>query len=174
MASYAEQNLLPRRDRRLVAFSIAWAIFCLAADYATGPGVQFGSLYAIPVVVAAWESQRVLSIVIALGLPAVEFFLDRMWGSFSDTGDELFTTFVRVVALVVLALLVDRFSRTRLRVEHRIALPPDHIVRCDACGRVQDAEGAWWSLDERLGAHLAGAVTPVRCPECAARAVDAV
>lgn len=168
MADLTEPHV-HRRDWRLIGFSVAWAVFCLAADYATGPGVQFGSLYAIPVVVAAWESQRILALAIALVLPAAEFFLDRMWGSFVDTGDELFTTFVRVVALVVLALLVERFSRTRVRQERRLVLPADRIVRCDGCGRVQDAEGAWWYVDERLGAHLAGPVTSVRCPECAAR-----
>lgn len=168
MAPFVETSRT-RRDWRLIGFSVLWAVFCLAADYATGPGVQFGSLYAIPVVVAAWESQLALALGISFVLPAAEFLLDRMWGSFSDPGEEMFTTFVRVIALVVLALLADRFSRARTRAEHRLALPTDHVARCERCGRVQDAEGAWWTVDERLLAQLPTPVTSAVCRECASR-----
>ena len=166
MAVFA-QSYRPRRDWRLIGFSLVWALFCLAADYATGPGVQFGSLYAIPVVVAAWESQLPLALGISLVLPAAEFLLDRMWGSCSDTGEELFTTFVRVIALVVLALLADRYAKARARADHRLTLPTDHTTRCERCGRVQDVEGAWWTVDERLTAQLPTPVTTSPCPDCA-------
>ncbi len=154
-----------RRDWRLIAFSIVWAVFCLAADYATGPGVQFGSLYSIPVFVAAWEANLGLALTIALFLPAAEYVLDRMWGSFADSGEELFTSFVRIVALTSVALLVHRFSRMRTRVERRVALP-ERIARCEHCGRVQDVDGNWWRLDDRMTSSL-GDVVETRCPECA-------
>ncbi len=154
-----------RRDWRLIAFSIVWAVFCLAADYATGPGVQFGSLYSIPVVVAAWEANLGLALTIALCLPAAEYVLDVMWGSYANSGEELFTSFVRVVALTSVALLVHRFSRVRTRVERRLVLP-ERVVRCERCGRIEDVEGNWWRVDDRITKSL-GNVADTRCPECA-------
>lgn len=160
------------RDRRLIGFAVAWAVFCLAADYLTGPGVEFGSLYAIPVVVAAWYAHLGLALSFALVLPIAEFFLDMSWGSFGvDPGDELFRSFVRVVALVTVALLVDRFSRTRSGAvaERRVELPPD-VQCCEVCGNVQDAGGNWWTLDPRLHLTEPARRAGVRCPTCAAAA----
>ena len=144
-----------------VAFSLA----VLAADYVTGPFVQFVILFTIPVTLATLLHGPRIGLLVAAGLPLVRLVFFFQWNERVAWGIEVFDVAVDIVVLAGLAVLVHRIDRQRRRIQVLEGMLPI----CSYCKRIREQGGAWRQVESYIAEHSAAQFSHTFCEECASR-----
>ncbi|MFZ4599819.1 MAG: hypothetical protein ACOYNN_14340 [Terrimicrobiaceae bacterium] len=144
------------------------AVIFIAADFLSGPYIQFPVLFVLPVALAAWFGGFRNGAALAVGQP----FLNLAIAFLTATGIPGMPPIlmaanagIRASVLVLLAYFVSRTSRQRRELERRVGLLRSEIPTCITCGKAEDEQKQWIPLSlyiaRHTGAHFSNAICPV-------------
>ena len=158
------------RLRALAARPAVWVCLTVALavlDYLSGPYVQLGLLYLLPLGLAAWYGSLHWALAVAVVLPAVRlsYFAFDLWEPPASFANVAVNATVRAAVLALVAVLVHRTRRAR-ELEREIAVLRGLLPICMYCKRIQDPEGRWHSVEQYVGARSEVAFTHCVCPLC--------
>lgn len=131
-----------------------------------GPDLPLRILYPIPVVAAAWLGGFWLSMVLAVGLPAVRALLElQLWHSQAGVGATLANAAVAALVLVLFGILAAT-AATALR---RVATLEGILPICSVCKRIRGEDLRWEQLESYVSRHSGASFSHSLCPECLRR-----
>ena len=158
--------------RALAARPAVWVgltVALAALDYLSGPYVQLGLLYLLPLGLAAWYGSLHWALAVAVVLPAVRlsYFAFDLWEPPGTFADVAVNATVRAAVLALVAVLIRRARQAR-ELEREVAVLRGLLPICTYCKRVQDPEGRWHSVEQYVSARAEVAFTHRVCPLCTA------
>ncbi|MEI6149423.1 MAG: phosphoenolpyruvate--protein phosphotransferase [bacterium] len=88
--------------------SMLLAIIVLWIDFNTGTEIQFPLIYVVPVAMAAWQRQRILSYVMAMALPILRIGYDFPWHTKASLSIAAVNALVEISSMILYAYLAGR------------------------------------------------------------------
>jgi len=157
--------------RAFAARPVTW--LCLTAavvvvEYLAGPHLQLGVLYLGPVALAAWYGRLRVALAIALVLPAVRrsYFVFGVWEPPGRLAHTVVNAVVRITALAIIAVLLNRTRRARA-LERELTTLRGLLPICMYCKRIEGSDGRWDTVEQYVAARSEAAFTHRVCPLCA-------
>lgn len=151
---------------------VALSVFCLAIDYASGPGVQFPVAYLAPISMASWYGGRLWGLALAVALPLSRFSFHFSWDSSPTLLELSVNAAIRITVFGVFAWLIDRTAR-QMRELRRMHQLERILGVCRVCSRIRDERtDAWQPIDDFIAGHPEE-FAPGVCPSCAKDAREA-
>lgn len=162
-------NLVARLSARglLPVFSLAFGLICLAADYVTGPAIQFPVLYLAPISLASWYTGRTWGLTLAVILPLLRLSFFTIWDAPWGPAPAI-NAAVQVTVFTWFAWLVDRTSR-QMRDLMRMRLLEGILGVCRVCKKIRDQHGDAWQPIEAYAATHPNEFQHDVCPDCERR-----
>jgi hypothetical protein len=158
---YAHERVLKLLDRVRSRpwHAIAFSLLVVAADYLSGPTLQFPFLYIVPVSLAAWGAPKPFAYLLAVLLPATRILLNHLWGVPLVAYDLVINFAIRASMLGGLVYL--------LSILHNLRLLRGLLHICSYCRRIETAEGDWMTTEQFIIRHSEAMFSHGVCPECA-------
>lgn len=158
------------RIRALLCKPILWILLSVGAgviQYVTGPEVNSGVLYLVPIALAAWYGPLWVALVSAVLLSTTQyaFVATGLWAEPPATEPTLVNTLLRGGGLLLVALLIHR-ARKAQELEREVTALRGMLPICLYCKQIQDAAGQWHTVEQYIGAHTDAAFTHLVCPVC--------
>lgn len=154
------------QSRLLLPGLLGGAILVAAADWATGPMIQFPILYVLPVMAAAWFGFPRLSMAIAIGLPSLRALVEQtLWPGTPPLPYTLLNTATHAGVLAALAGL----TITAAAALRRVAALEDILPLCRVCKRIRSEHHRWEALEVYIARHMETSFTSGTCPDCLRR-----
>ncbi len=159
-------RLLRLRSPLLLPSVFAFASLVAAADWATGPLVQFPILYVFPVMVAAWLGFPRLAIGIAIVLPILRAIVEQeLWQGPPPLRFTVLNATTYAGVLLALAGLTATVAAT-LR---RVAALEGMLPLCRVCKRIRTEGNRWEALDVYIARQAHTSFSSGTCPDCLRR-----
>lgn len=151
-----------------------WAMVCwvisaaaiMAADYFSGPWIQFPIMYGIPVGLAAWFNGRWWAMPIAVLMPMGRIWFSTLWASPATSAEIAINTVIRILVFVSLAYLVDKVATQKRVLEKEIQTLHGILPICGFCKRIRDPAGEWQILEKYISQRSEAQFSHGICPEC--------
>lgn len=141
------------------------SVGCLGVDYLLGPFIQFPIVYLVPVSLAAWNSSRTLSLVLAIVLPLCRLYFITLWDPPWTFLESVVNAGIRIVVLSSFAWLIHRTAVQTRRLASEVTMLTGLLPICRRCRKIRRAEGGWQELDSYV-LQNPGAFTHEFCPDC--------
>jgi hypothetical protein len=144
-------------------------VLVLAADYFVGVDSQFPMLYAIPVALAAWYSDRWPAVALAIAVPVfhIGFVLTVMGGT--ESAMLLATmTAARGVVILIMALWFARLAKHERQLLRYVVKLEGLLPICSVCKSIRNEAGAWEPLETFISSRSDADFTHGLCPNCVA------
>ncbi len=150
-------------------YSLGLAALVMALDFAIGPRLEFPSLYAIPVLYAAWYGGRRWALPLCV---LQSFHVVTVWtqnGSESAVFDASIAAFMRVFVLGAIAWWLSGVRDVQRQLSHEVEMLEGLLPICSYCKKIRDDEGEWQVLEKYIQEHSAATFTHGVCQTCLAR-----
>jgi hypothetical protein len=148
-----------------LAHGMALAFVILVLDGITGPNIHFPILFFLPVVLVTWQHHLVPGVGMAVALPALRAGYFVYCGTPLSSTEMLINAAIQSVAMVILALLVDRLSVQTLR----IRVLESFLPICSFCKKIRNDRNEWEQLESYISKRSDTRFSHGVCPECAER-----
>lgn len=137
-------------------------------DYAAGPDAPFPVFYVVPVVLAAWYSGQMISLYMALALPAQRLVLELwVWDVTAQPTDvALLATMIRISTYTLLGLATFRLSEHERALKRDLATLQGLLPLCARCKSIKNTESNWESLESYLESRSGAQFSHGLCPNC--------
>jgi hypothetical protein len=142
---------------------ILLSIPVLAADYATGPAIQFPIVFVIPVVLSSWYSGKIWGIVLALLLPIGRVLLHYVWEPSTSVQIVMVNVAIKIIVFAGIALLVDHAASLTREVRTLKGILPI----CSNCKKIRDEDGSWKQMETYISEQSEAKFSHGLCSECA-------
>jgi len=144
-------------------------ILVLAADYLVGVDSQFPMLYAIPVALAAWYSDRWPAVALAIAVPVFHIVYVLMAMGRTESAMLLATmTAARGVVILVMALWFARLGEHERQLLRYVVKLEGLLPICAVCKSIRNETGAWEPLETFISSRSDADFTHGLCPTCVA------
>lgn len=148
------------------ASSLAFASVVLAADYLSGPVIQFQMLFVAPVSLAAWLNGRWWALALTIALSLARLYLVAVFDPAPWTLIEsVANAAISLTVLGAFAFLVDRVRHTMI-LDREVELLRGLLPICNVCKKIRDQQEAWQPLEQYIAARSAAEFTQSICPSC--------
>ncbi len=144
-------------------FWLIISILVLAADYVTGPLVQFPIAFALPVILASWYSGRAWGVSLAVLLPAIRIVFHYYWETPMPGYTEAINLIIRIAILWGMAYLVDRTATLTREIRMLRGILPI----CSNCKKIRAEDGSWKQFEAYILEHSEAKFTHGLCSGCA-------
>ena len=158
-----------RRPRFLLLVWALVAVVILAADFSTGPIIQFPFLFLAPVALASWYNGWRWGLAFALVLSLARFWFATLWPVPWSLVASGINTVIRIAVLGAFALLIDRVATEHRRLAQELRVLRGILPICSACKKIRTADGSWQQIEQYIRTHSEAEFTHSICPECARR-----
>lgn len=155
-----------RRSLRSLPVAALIALAVLAADYLTGPFIQFPILFIAPVALAAWFHGRHWGLAFAVLLPGAHMAISLTHRVPWSLLDVEINTAIRVVVFGLFAHLMDQAAQRR-RLAEEVQVLRGLLPICSFCKRIRNAEGKWEVLEQYIADRSEAEFTHGICAPCA-------
>jgi hypothetical protein len=142
------------------------AVVILAADFLTGPSIQFPILFLGPIALAAVYSGRRWGLTLAIGMPLVLFGFRTYWGGDVVSPAAVVNAGIRIVVLATFSVLVGSAVRARA-LSREVRILRGILPICSFCNRVHTPDDHWVRIDMYITEHSEAQFSHGLCPECA-------
>lgn len=159
-----------KRIRALLATPVLWILLSIGAgviQYVSGPDVNSGVLYLVPIALAAWYGPLAVAVISAvlLSMTQYAFVATGLWAEPPAHEPTLVNALLRAGALLLVSLLIHR-ARQAQELEREVTALRGMLPICLYCKHIQDADGQWHTVEQYIGAHTDAAFTHLVCPVC--------
>jgi hypothetical protein len=152
------------------AWWVLAGVLILAADYQAGVDSQFPMLYAVPVALAAWYSDRWTAITIATAVPIFHIAFVLMMMGRTESAVLLATmTAARGIVILVMALWFARLAEHERQLLRYVVKLEGLLAICSVCKSIRNEGGAWEPLETFISSRSDADFTHGLCPKCVAQ-----
>lgn len=152
-------------------FPLYWigiSVILLAADYFSGPFIQFPITFLIPVALASWYSGVRWGVALGILLPICRLFFNIMlwtvpWG-WIEAG---FNCLIRIFVFVIFAVLIDHVAKERRKLTREVQMLSGLLPICSNCKKIRDESNQWQPIEHYITERSAASFTHGMCPDCA-------
>ena len=154
----------------LIKKELQWALWVLlslvvlAADYASGPDIQFPVAFVIPVILSTWFGSMRWGIALAGLLPLVRVFLHSVWWASVPMPIVLINAAIKIVVLGAMAFLAGRAAELAREVRTLRGILPI----CSNCKKIRSDNGSWRQIEVYISEHTDAEFSHGLCSSCAA------
>jgi hypothetical protein len=161
--SFLKDETIGNRRYLLPAYWIGLSILILAADYLTGPYVQFPILYVLPVLLASWYSGFSWGLGLSLSLSLFRFcYATLFWSESISPLQVAINSIIRICVLSLLAFLAEHAAKRTREIKVLKGLLPI----CCFCKKIRNPDDTWVPLEKYIMEHSNSEFTHSYCPEC--------
>ncbi len=146
-------------------WTVASAIV-LAADFATGPHIQFPILFLIPVSMAARAGRIRWGVVLAIALPAIHALLRLRWAGPSSVLDLAINFVIRAVVLLFVVKLLEQAAQKE-ELQKQVHVLQGLLPICCFCKRIRNDKSIWEPIELYVAQNSAAQLTHGICEDCA-------
>ena len=150
-----------------------WAlagVLILASDYFAGVDSQFPTLYAIPVALAAWYSDRWPAVALAIAVPVFHIaFVLTVMGTTESAMLLATMTAARGAVILVMALWFARLAKHERQLLRYVVKLEGLLPICSVCKSIRNEGGAWEPLETFISSRSDADFTHGLCPNCVAQ-----
>ena len=151
------------------AWWVLAGVLVLAADYLVGVDSQFPMLYAIPVALAAWYSERWPAVALAIAVPVFHIaFVLTVMGRTESAMLLATMTAARGVVILVMALWFARLAEHEQQLLRYVVKLEGLLPICSVCKSIRNEAGAWEPLETFISSRSDADFTHGLCPTCVA------
>ena len=152
------------------AWWVLAGVLILAADYLVGVDSQFPMLYAVPVALAAWYSDRWTAVTIAIAVPVFHIaFVLTVMGSTESAMLLATMTAARGIVILVMALWFARLAEHERQLLRYVVKLEGLLPICSVCKSIRNETGAWEPLETFISSRSDADFTHGLCPRCVAQ-----
>lgn len=147
-------------------YSLGLAALVMALDFAIGPRIEFPSLYALPVLYAAWYGGRRWAL--PLSFTQTFHIVTVLVQDGSDTAvfDASVAAFLRVFVLGAIAWWLAGVRDVQRQLSREVEMLEGLLPICSYCKRIRDDEGDWQPLEKYIGDRSDATFTHGVCQSC--------
>ncbi|HZJ30965.1 MAG TPA: hypothetical protein VFD21_05320 [Vicinamibacterales bacterium] len=146
------------------------AVIVLVADYLAGVDSQFPMLYAVPVALAAWYSDRWTAVMLAIAVPVFHILLVLMVMGRTESAILLATmTAARGIVILVMALWFARLAEHERQLLRYVVKLEGLLPICSVCKSIRNETGVWEPLETFISTRSDADFTHGLCPKCVMR-----
>jgi hypothetical protein len=145
-------------------------VLILTADYLAGVDSQFPMLYAIPVALAAWYSDRWPAVALAIAVPVFHIGFVMIAMGRTESAMLLATmTAARGIVILVMALWFARLAEHERQLLRYVVKLEGLLPICSVCKSIRNEAGAWEPLEGFIESRSDTNFTHGLCPKCVAQ-----
>jgi hypothetical protein len=166
MRGHAARNMNIQEQRG--QYPLYWtgiSILVVAADYFSGPVIQFPIAYVIPVLLATWYSGLAWGVFLAVLLSLVRVTFYRAWTEPFLDAVFVINLVIRLIVFVGLALLVNYVAS----LVQEIKVLKGILPICSNCKKIRMQDGTWSEMEEYISQHSEAEFSHGLCQQCAER-----
>jgi hypothetical protein len=134
-----------------------------AADYFSGPIIQFPIAYVVPILLATWYSGRAWGVSLAVLLSLVRLTFSHAWNEPLLDGVVAINLLIRLIVFVGLALLVNHVAS----LVREIRVLEGILPICSNCKKIRMQDGTWSEMEEYISKHSEAEFSHGLCQQCA-------
>ena len=143
------------------------AVVVLAADFASGPFVQFPLLFLIPIAFASWFSGWAWGVGLAVFLSLMRSLFVPLWDAPWTAANTIVNTAIRIATFCLFALLIDRASRQTKALRREVRTLRSLLPICGFCKRIRTDGHNWVQIETYVSDRSEARFSHGVCPECA-------
>ena len=154
-----------RRRKFWPIFWLSLSVIVVAADYITGPAMQFPILYIIPIALASWFNGRRWGLVLACGLPIFRIVFLFLWTTPWGLLETIVNAGIRIIVFSLLVFLIDH------EVQRQALLKEVKVLKgllpiCSFCKKIRTQDKNWVPLENYIAEHSEAEFSHGFCPDC--------
>jgi hypothetical protein len=153
-----------RSFTRFVCLSLAAIV--LFVDFITGLHIRFPLVFVLPVGLAAWKEDKILSYVLAILLPLVRFSFHFIWQDPEALSSVIINMTVSVLVLFFYAYLLNLVVRQRNALKRRTKMLEGILPICASCKKIRNEKGEYERIEKYVSEHSEASFSHTICPEC--------
>jgi hypothetical protein len=142
---------------------IGIGILVVAADYFSGPIIQFPIAYIIPILLATWYSGRTWGVFLAFLLSLVRLTFSHAWNEPLLNSAVAINLVIRLIVFVGLALLVSHIAS----LVREIRMLKGILPICSNCKKIRMQDGTWTEMEIYIAQHSEAEFSHGLCQQCA-------
>jgi hypothetical protein len=142
------------------------ALAVLAADYLTGPFIQFPILFIAPIALAAWFHGRRWGLAFAVLLPGAHMAISLVHRVPWSLLDSWINALIRVLVFGLFSHLMDQAAQRR-RLAEEVQVLRGLLPICSFCKRIRNADGKWEVLEQYIADRSEAEFSHGICAPCA-------
>ena len=151
------------------AWWVLAGVLILAADFLAGVDSQFPMLYTVPVILAAWYSDRWTAIAIATAVPVFHIlFVLTVMGTTESAMLLATMTAARGIVILLVALWLARLAEHERQLLRYVVKLEGLLPICSVCKSIRNESGAWEPLETFITSRSDADFTHGLCPKCVA------
>lgn len=155
------------RESILLFYWTGISFILVAADYYSGPFIQFPVAYLIPVALASWYNGKWWGIGFAVVLSLVRFLFNAYaWTIPWTMLDATVNTIIRLLVFSAFAFILDRLATQTKVLSREVRSLEGLLPICSHCKKIRDQNNQWQVLEEYIVARSEASFTHGICPEC--------
>ena len=142
------------------------AVVVLAADFASGPFVQFPLLFLIPIAFASWFSGWSWGVGLAIFLSLMRALFVPLWDAPWTVVHTVINTAIRMATFSLFALLIDRTARQTKALKKEVRTLRGLLPICGFCKRIRTDGDNWVQIEAYVSDRSEARFSHGVCPEC--------
>ena len=152
------------------AWWVLVGVLVLTADYLVGVDSQFPMLYALPVILAAWYSDRWTAVAMAIAVPVFHILVVLTVMGRTESAMLLATmTVARGIVILLMALWFARLAEHERQLLRYVVKLEGLLPICSVCKSIRNETGAWEPLETFISSRSDADFTHGLCPKCVAQ-----
>jgi hypothetical protein len=155
------------KEGQILQISFILAVVLLAADYVTGPYIQFPITFLIPVGLTAWYCGFTYGLGFAISMALIRFFFNLIWNVPWTIFEDLVNALIRIAVLSAFAYLMNRTARQTRELKERVQTLEGLLPICSSCKKIRNDKGEWERIENYISDHSKAEFTHGLCSECA-------
>lgn len=147
-------------------YSLGFGLLVMALDFALGPRIEFPSLYAVPVLYAAWYGGRWWALPLCL---LQTFHIVTVWaqdGTEAAVFDASVAAVMRVFVLGAIAWWLVGVRDVQRQLSQEVEMLEGLLPICSYCKKIRDDGGEWQVLEKYIQEHSTATFTHGVCETC--------
>lgn len=152
------------RQTRFVCLFTAGIV--LLVDFTTGLHIRFPLVFILPVGLAAWKKDRILSYTLAIMLPLSRWSFHFIWRDPELLSSVSINVPVSILALCFYAYLLNLIARQKSVLEKRVKILEGILPICASCKKIKNEKGEYEKIEKYVSEHSEASFSHTICPEC--------
>jgi len=157
---------------KILSYRLFWTLLgvvSVAADYFSGPVIQFPILFLIPIAGAAWYVSRRFAVGFAVLMPGCRLLFYVLWATPWSFPEELVNALIIMAVLVCAAGLIARTARQTKELAREVQVLTGLLPICAGCKKIRAENDRWQPVEQYISSHAPVEFSHGLCPECEER-----
>ena len=141
-------------------------IITIAADYLTGPAIQFPIFYLLPIGLASWcrglRWGGVLALTMSMSRLCFSVVRPDVWASPVSVLNAL----IRLVVFSILVYCIDRLARQHRALQTEVRTLTGLLPICAVCKKIRNDANDWVVLEQYISDRSEASFSHGLCPDC--------